>query len=415
MANILTRIVRRAFRLDRSEKRSAASTLSNPADWVLRLLGSSSSTGLQVTKDNALTVTALWRAIDILSGVTAALPFKVHREFQGRVDVANAHPVNQLLRYHDNSDMTAFSFMYSMMANAILFGAAAAEIIRDERGQPIQLRLLKGQIDIWEDSEGNRYVNDWETATRTAIPIGDCVFIPGILIQDGIRGKTIYAVFREVFGESMAMQQFGNRFYANGAFPTGVLESDKKISPEGIQRLREGFSSQFGGLENVGKTPVLQDGIEYKPIQNNLRDAQFTESRRLNVGDISRITGVPPHMLGDLERATFSNIEHQNQEFITYTLNPWLVRIEQEFNKKLFVRRERGEYYTKFNIEAMLRGDMQSQAEYFLKMVQMGALSPNEVRRLTNQNPAEGGDQKYIMSNLMKLGQTPISDEQTNG
>ena len=203
---------------------------------------------------------------------------------------------------------------------------------------------------------------------------------------------------------AIACEEFGARFFANGAAPSGVLEHPGTIRDP--SRLRETWQSQFGGSANTGKVAILEEGMKYTPISISPEQAQFLETRKFQINEIARIFRVPPHMVGDLEKSSFSNIEQQSLEFVKYTLDPWLIRWEQSIFRALFSEEEKKEYFVKFNVEGLLRGDYATRMNGYATARQNGWMSANDIRELENLDriPAEeGGDLYLINGNMLPL------------
>ena len=217
-------------------------------------------------------------------------------------------------------------------------------------------------------------------------------------------GYSPIAMAKNAIGMAIACEEFGAKFFANGASPSGVLEHPGTIKDP--QRVREAWQSQFGGSSNAGKVAVLEEGMKYSPIGISPDQAQFLETRKFQIDEIARIFRVPPHMIGDLEKSTFSNIEQQSLEFVKYTLDPWVIRWEQALYRALLSEEEKKTYFFKFNVEGLLRGDYQSRMQGYAIARQNGWMSANDIRKLEDLDriPAElGGDLYLINGNMLPL------------
>ena len=214
---------------------------------------------------------------------------------------------------------------------------------------------------------------------------------------------------KNAIGLAIATEEFGAKFFANGAAPSGVLEHPGTIKDP--SKVREAWQSQFGGSSNSGKVAVLEEGMKYTPISISPEQAQFLETRKFQINEIARIFRVPPHMVGDLEKSSFSNIEQQSLEFVKYTLEPWLVRWEQSMMRSLLTPSEKQDYFIKFNVDGLLRGDYASRMSGYATARQNGWMSANDIRELENLDriPAEdGGDLYLINGNMTKLADAGI-------
>ena len=249
------------------------------------------------------------------------------------------------------------------------------------------------------------------------LPPSDVLHIPGLGF-DGLVGYSPIAMAKNAIGMAIACEEYGAKFFANGAAPGGVLEHPGTIKDPG--RVRESWQSTFGGSGNANKIAVLEEGMKYTPIGISPEQAQFLETRKFQINEIARIFRVPPHMVGDLEKSSFSNIEQQSLEFVKYTLEPWLVRWEQSIQRILLSPEEKKSYFAKFNVEGLLRGDYASRMTGYATARQNGWMSANDIRELENMDriPAEeGGDLYLINGNMLPLGNagafanTEVSDD----
>ena len=251
----------------------------------------------------------------------------------------------------------------------------------------------------------------------------DVLHIPGLGF-DGLVGYSPIAMAKNAIGMAIACEEYGAKFFANGAAPGGVLEHPGTIKDP--QRVRESWQFTFGGSGNANKIAVLEEGMKYTPIGISPEQAQFLETRKFQINEIARIFRVPPHMVGDLEKSSFSNIEQQSLEFVKYTLDPWVIRWEQSIQRSLLSADEKSKYFVKFNLEGLLRGDYQSRMNGYAIGRQNGWMSANDIRELENLDriPAEdGGDLYLINGNMLPLknagafADTPTDDgkeEKTN-
>ena len=209
---------------------------------------------------------------------------------------------------------------------------------------------------------------------------------------------------KNAVGMTLATEEYGASFFANGANPGGVLEHPGILKDP--SKVRESWNQVYQGTNNSHKVAVLEEGMSYKTIGIPPNEAQFLETRKFQINEIARLYRIPPHMVGDLEKSSFSNIEQQSLEFVKYTLDPWVVRFEQAFQKALLLPDEKKNYFIKFNVDGLLRGDYQSRMNGYAIGRQNGWLSTNDIRRLEDMNPLskeEGGDLYLVNGNMTKL------------
>ena len=371
------------------------------------------TSGKAVTERSAMQMTAVYSCVRILAEAVAGLPLHVYRyNDNGGKEKALDHPLYRLLHDEPNPEMSSFVFRETLMTHLLLWGNAYAQIIRNGKGEVIALYpLMPNRMSVDRDSRGKLYYrytttsDDAPTMEGTTVILSPCdvLHIPGLGF-DGLVGYSPIAMAKNAIGMAIACEEFGARFFANGAAPSGVLEHPGTIRDP--CRLRETWQSQFGGSANTGKVAILEEGMKYTPISISPEQAQFLETRKFQINEIARIFRVPPHMVGDLEKSSFSNIEQQSLEFVKYTLDPWLIRWEQSIFRALFSEEEKKEYFAKFNVEGLLRGDYSTRMNGYATARQNGWMSANDIRELENLDriPAEeGGDLYLINGNMLPL------------
>ena len=231
----------------------------------------------------------------------------------------------------------------------------------------------------------------------------DVLHIPGLGF-DGVMGYSPIALEKAAIGLGIAAEEYGSKFFQNGARPSGILTHPNTVKDPAA--LRASWNAAYGGSGNASRVAVLEEGMTFVPLSMPNNEAQFLETRKFQVTEICRIFRVPPHMIGDLERATFSNIESQNISFAVHTIRPWLVRIEQAINKTLIPENEKDRYYAQFNIDGLMRGDYKSRMEGYAIARQNGWMSANDIRALENLNPIseeEGGNAYLVNGNMIPI------------
>ena len=376
------------------------------------MMGGSTS-GKSVTERSSMQMTAVYACVRILSEAIAGLPLHLYRyKEDGGKEQAVDNNLYRLLHDEPNPEMTSFVFRETLMTHLLLWGNAYAQIIRNGKGEVIALYpLMPNKMSVDRDEKGQLYYTysraNEEAATMTGNTVilkpSDVLHIPGLGF-DGLVGYSPIAMAKNAIGMAIACEEFGAKFFANGAAPSGVLEHPGTIKDPA--KVRDSWNSTFGGSANSGKVAVLEEGMKYTPISISPEQAQFLETRKFQINEIARIFRVPPHMVGDLEKSSFSNIEQQSLEFVKYTLEPWVVRWEQALSRALLSITEKPTYFFKFNLEGLLRGDYQSRMNGYARARQNGWMSANDIRELENQDriPAEeGGDLYLINGNMLPL------------
>ena len=376
------------------------------------MMGGSTS-GKSVTERSSMQMTAVYACVRILSEAIAGLPLHLYRyKEDGGKEQAVDNNLYRLLHDEPNPEMTSFVFRETLMTHLLLWGNAYAQIIRNGKGEVIALYpLMPNKMSVDRDEKGQLYYTysraNEEAATMTGNTVilkpSDVLHIPGLGF-DGLVGYSPIAMAKNAIGMAIACEEFGAKFFANGAAPSGVLEHPGTMKDPA--KVRDSWNSTFGGSANSGKVAVLEEGMKYTPISISPEQAQFLETRKFQINEIARIFRVPPHMVGDLEKSSFSNIEQQSLEFVKYTLEPWVVRWEQALSRALLSITEKPTYFFKFNLEGLLRGDYQSRMNGYAIARQNGWMSANDIRELENQDriPAEeGGDLYLINGNMLPL------------
>jgi len=367
-----------------------------------------------VRPQRAMQTSAVYACVRILAESVSSLPLHLYRSgSEGTVIKADKLPEYALLHDEPNSYQTSYGWREQNMFQAALWGNAYSEIQRDKMtGRVIGLY----PIPSWEVKP--ELVNDKGNIRKVYSVAGETLEDSDILHLsapgwNGVDGVSPIALHRASVTMTLNAEEFGANFYKNSTRLSGVLEHPGKISAEASTRLRESWQQVYAGKANAGKVAVLEEGMKFNALSMPLDDAQYLETRKFQVTDIARIFRIPPHMIGDLERATFSNIEQQSIEFVQHTILPWITRWEQELNRKMFAHSTllKGRYFVRFNLAGLLRGDLASRYRAYAIGRQWGWLSANDVRELENLNPIDGGDVYLSPLNMVPAGEA--SEEQT--
>jgi HK97 family phage portal protein len=386
--------------------------------------------GENVSESNAMTLSTVFACVRIISETVASLPLHVYkRDENGSKSKAVKHPLYYVLHDEASDEMTSMSFWESILGHALTWGNGYAEIVRDGRGVIVEFKLLDPSSTYpTKTLQGDKLVYYAVTPEGKAVtlPPEKVLHIHGLSF-DGLKGYSPIQMMRESLSATMATEKYGARFFANGGKPSGVLEMDATLKDENAaNRLRDQWRGLYNA-ENQHQVAVLENGLKYKPISLPPEDAQFLETRKWQKEEIAQMFSVPMHMLQNLERATFSNIEHQAIMFVVHTIRPWLVRIEQEIRRKCFKKGERGVYYAEFLVDGLLRGDSKSRAESLEIQRRNGVINANDWREVENMNPIEGdAGTKYMVNGAMidaskvaglpnQANPTPEGGEKDNG
>ncbi len=370
--------------------------------------------GERVDEKSAMQIATVYACVRLLAETVAGLPLHLYISKDGgsAKEKAADHPLYKLLYRQPNPEMTSFSFREVMMTHLLLWGNCYAQIIRDGKNGVLGLYpLLPENVEVDRDEKGQIfYIYHAYTDEKPGENNKDIYFrrdeifhVPGLGFN-GLVGFSPIAMMKNALGTTLAVEKYGSSFFKNGAQPSGVLEHPGVLKDP--SKIRENWSAVYGGANNAHKVAVLEEGMQYKAISLPPEDSQFLSTRQFGVTEICRIFRVPPHMVQNMEHATFSNIEHQSIDFVVHTLTPWLVRFEQAIIKDLLLPDEQEDYFPKFNVDGLLRGDYQSRMQGYATGISNGFLSPNDIHRLENWDliPAEkGGDDYYLNGGYVKL------------
>ena len=384
------------------------------ADAGYSFLFGRTTSGKPVNERTAMQTTAVYACVRILAEAVASLPLHVY-EYQddGGKKLVHDHPLYYLLHDEPNPEMTSFVFRETLMSHLLIWGNAYAQIIRDGAGRVLGLYpLLPDKMEVQRDDKGNIYYvysrNSDENPTfkeygNIKLKAEDVLHIPGLGF-DGLIGYSPIAMAKNAVGMTLACEEYGASFFANGANPGGVLEHPGVLKDP--SKVRESWNSVYRGVNNAHKIAVLEEGMKYQQIGIPPEEAQFLETRKFQINEIARLYRIPPHMVGDLDKSSFSNIEQQSLEFVKYTLDPWVIRWEQSLQRSLLLPGEKGKYFIKLNVDGLLRGDYQSRMNGYAVGRQNGWFSANDIREMENMNPIpdeEGGSLYLINGAMTKL------------
>lgn len=376
------------------------------------------TSGKPVNERTAMQTTAVYACVRILAETVASLPLHVYEYKDGGKELVHDHPLYYLLHNEPNPEMTSFVFRETLMSHLLIWGNAYAQIVRDGSGKVLGLYpLLPNKMDVDRDNRGRiYYVYSRDTNENPMfkdygdikLRAEDVLHIPGLGF-DGLIGYSPIAMAKNAVGMTLACEEYGASFFTNGANPGGVLEHPGVLKDP--SKVRESWNSVYRGTNNAHKIAVLEEGMKYQQIGIPPEEAQFLETRKFQINEIARLYRIPPHMVGDLEKSSFSNIEQQSLEFVKYTLDPWVIRWEQSLQRSLLLPGEKNKYFIKLNVDGLLRGDYQSRMNGYATGRQNGWFSTNDIREMENMNPIsdeEGGNLYLINGAMTKLADAGV-------
>ena len=367
------------------------------------------TSGVNVSEKSSIGLTAVWAAVRLLSETIASLPinvYKIDKNNSKFIDYPN--PLNTLISSSPSPQYTRYNFIETMMTNLLLWGNAYAHIVRNGGARAVELRIIPPDIVEPFKSEDDGLIY-YKIKDSNILASKEILHIVGLSF-DGVKGQSPIQACQQALGIGMASQQFGANFFGRGANLSGVLEHPARLSDDAANRLRDSWNSRFSGIQNSHQTAILEEGVKFKPIGMPLADAQFIETRRFSVEEIARIYRVPNHLINDLSKSSFNNIEQQSLEFSKFSLSPYLVSWEEELNRKLLPERELKTHFFKFSTRELLRSDATSRADYYTKLFNIGVLSINDIRDQEDLNKIENGDKHFIPLNLGDINNNNNND-----
>jgi len=382
------------------EKRSSdLGTYKNPSSRLVDIMGGESSTGIAVTQQTALTFSAVWACVRILSNTVAMLPFGVYKQSNGEKQYSPKHPIHPIIHSEPNKIMSAFTWRQVMQSHATLKGNAYSIIKRNGSYRPTALKLIQNPDDVqpFEYNDDLFYkIKGYDNPFQA-----DDVFHIRGLGFDGIQGKSVLTVARESIGSALAMQKYGGTIFKNGGAKRVALTHNSVVKDVNARKnILNSWNDTYGGANKLNDVALIDGGFDVKEIGMNPEDAQFIGSREFSVNEIARYFGLIMDLLATDKNPTYASAEQRAIDFIKYTMTPWLVTWESEVNRKLFNESEKSDYYSKFTLEGLLRGDAKARAEYYKDMFYIGALNRDEIRALEERNKIVGGDKYYLQTNM---------------
>lgn len=382
--------------IDKIFKRSLPASSFNEIDRaVSSYLAGSDNDSIYISENTSLAITTVWACVSLLSETVGILPIHLYKKTETGRESVSKHPALRLIN-RPNSYTSRLDLMQHLMVSVVLYGNGYAVINRDKSGAPKKIDLVKPDVpqpalsekgELFYMIEGKKVHSD------------DMIHVKGLVV-DGLKGKSPIAVHRENLELTLMVQKYGQQFFSKGGNTSGVFEVPGTLSDAAYERLKNNLATNYGGIGNSHKPLLLEGGMKYSRINIPLDDAQFLSTRKFQKSEIASIFRVPPHMVGDLERSTYSNIEQQSQEFLTYCLMPYLVKIETELNSKLLSYDDAADHYFRFGLNGLLRADSKSRSEYYKNMYLIGCMNPNEIRELEEMNKYNGGDEFYVQQNM---------------
>lgn len=408
MTGVLTRLMSRRA-LDENSGRGLIDKLRNPAAVT--------AAGVAVTPDTALTYSAVWACVRVLAEDVGSLPLILYRRLpRGGKERATDHPLYRLLHDAPNSEMSSMDWREAQMMNLCLWGNAHSQVRWNRGGRIVDLWPMLSRYMRLDRRDGMlRYISTDPAARASDLPASEMLHTRG-MSTNGLVGLSPIALARQAIGLGMATERYGAAFFGNGARPGVVLMTPGELSEPAYERMKNSWGEAHSGVENAHKPAILEQGTTIETIGVPPEEAQFLQTRKFQVLEVARWYRMPPHKIGDLERATFSNVEHQGLDYVVNTLRAWLTRLEQAIARTLFTDSERDVLFAEFLVDGLLRGDQKARYDAYAVARSWGWMSANEIRERENMNAIPGGDAYLMPLNMTTAGATPAAgpDPQAN-
>jgi HK97 family phage portal protein len=371
-----------------------------------------SNSGVSVTKENAMTISGVYAAVRVLTDAISILPINVIETKNGVSTKIVEHPLDKILNKEPNMLMTAHTLKSIVMPYLLLWGNAYC-VIERKNARPVSILPVHPSLVEVQMLDGQLVYKIKTEDFGKDIILNQVNVLHFRGLGDNVMGKSVIDYAADNLGLGKAAESYGGKFFKNGGTPSGILSTDQTLNQDAIKNLRDSWNANYGNITQGQKTAILEAGLKYQQISIPPEQAQFLETRKFSINDIARWFKVPPHKIGDLERATFSNIEEMNLDFAKESVMPYAVNIEQECTRKLLTEKEKVNTKCKIDLDEILRGDIATRTQAYKEFIQNGIMSANEIRQKEDSNPYEGGDSYWMPLNLAPItnGTNQTTDE----
>jgi HK97 family phage portal protein len=385
------------------------STLARPSPELKSAMGTIlSKVGIHINAQNALQTTAVFACVRLLSESIASLPLFLYRKTETGKEKATDKPIYEVLHDVPNPETDSFQFWQAFVANMLIYGRGYAEVVRNNAGHIVQMwNITTPFVRVQRNSETQEleYVITPSGKERFILR-KDQIFRVDWFSMDALNAFRPLELAQNAIGLSEAAEEFASNYFKNGANVGGIIEYPDVLRDNDLEQYKKDVRKEYSGLSNAARLLFLEQGAKFQKVSNTPEESQMLETRKFQVEEVARFYNVPLHMVGDLEHATFSNIEQMSLNYVIYTLRPYLVRIERAITAQLLMPQERSIYFPKFSVEGLLRGDYKSRMEGYAVARQNGWMSANDIRELEDMDhiPAEEGGDAYLANgNLRSL------------
>lgn len=403
--------VRQSLQTMQAEVTELRSNLTNPEQWLSDFFTGGMTAGVAVNKETALTISAVYACNRILSSSIASLSLGLYRQLpNGDIEPVTDIPEYDIVCSEPNSLYNKYTFDSTTMFHEGLHGNAYTKLYFGRGGRIAKMEIMKPDcVQIYYNEGSLYYIYDNPYSNkRETLADWEVLHFKGIS-DDGLIGKSPLQVAKSTFAMGIASNKYAESMYKNGGYMKGVVTGPDKLKSEQITELRRSFMSVMQDYENTASVAVLGGGMDYKQISLSPRDVEFIAASKLTVHDVCRYYGIPPHMVAEMDRATFSNIEHQSIELVMHTLRPIVKKREGELNRRILRKSDKATLFYRYNIDSLLRGDSAARASFITSMLQNGVFNIDEARKFENMNqlPEGIGKAHYRPLNMVEVGKEP--------
>jgi HK97 family phage portal protein len=388
------------------------SNLTQPEKWFMDWATGGTVAGVAVTKETVLAISAVYACCRIRANAIASLSLGLYE----RLSNGDIRPVEDLPEYdivcsEPNPLYTKYTFDSTTMFHESLHGNGYAKLYFGRGGRISAMEIMQPDlVQVYYEKGKLFYIYDNPyTYTREVLSDWEVLHFKGDLSDNGLIGKSPLQVAKSTFGMAIAANKYAESMYKNGGYLKGVVEMDGSLKMEQIAELRRSFMSVMQDYENTASVAVLGGGAKYKQMSMSPKDVEFIAASKMTVHDVCRYYGIPPHMVAEMDRATFSNIEHQSIELVMHTIRPIVKNRESELNRRILRKSDKKNLFYRYNIDSLLRGDSAARAAFYTAMLDRGVFNIDEVRQLENWNnlPDDLGKAHYRPLNMVEIGKEP--------
>lgn len=403
-------IVRNMFRGQKGSEFSPR----DPSYWVNKFFGNTPVwSGAEVDENTALEYVPYWACVKVLRETIASLPVILYKRTSSGKERATNHSAYNVFHLRANPEQTAYDYKEMTASHFLIYGKSYSEKVYNNKGELAELWPLMPWNMNPKRKDGKLYYFYDLPNGKQHVFLREELLVLNNFTLTGIEGERVINYIKQCLGTGMAADEYGARFYSNDSAPGGIIEMPGHLKKENIERFKDSWEKNYGQLSNKHRTAILEDGAKFHELTVAPDKAQFLETRKFQQQQTAAFHRIPPHLIGDLDRATYTNIEQQSLEFVNYTMLPYFVRFEQNFTTQTLTEKEQKKLFYEFLVDALLRGDIEARYRAYKTGREMGVLSADDIREKENMNklPDGIGEKYYIPMNWSEMGIEPVVEE----